>query len=62
MFMNISDKYGEHVAVTVKDYRELNPEGEFYESVRCYDGDMEDVIVEYDSVPTIVAVITCMYM
>lgn len=27
--MNVSERYGEHVAVSIADYRELNPDGEF---------------------------------
>lgn len=28
-FINISDEYGDSVPVTLDDYRELNPDGEF---------------------------------
>lgn len=28
-FVNISERYGDAVEVTIDDYRELNPEGEF---------------------------------
>jgi hypothetical protein len=32
MFTNISDRYGDAVEVTVEDYQELNPDGEFQET------------------------------
>ena len=30
---NISERYGENVVVTVRDYMELNPDGQFEEHV-----------------------------
>lgn len=30
-YINISERYGEQVPVTLEDYRELNPEGTFVE-------------------------------
>ena len=29
MFINVSDRYGDQVEVTIKDYQELNPDGNF---------------------------------
>ena len=56
-YFNISEEYGPYVPVTVEDYYDLKPEGSFYKSVRWYDGDMKDVIVEWENgVPEIVAV------
>lgn len=47
MFMNISDRYGDYVPVTIEDYRELNPEGKFSMSLRSHDdGTLYDVIIE----------------
>ena len=39
IYMNISDKYGDNVEVTVEDYQELNPQGDFEER---YDGIYEN--------------------
>ncbi len=31
-FFNTSERYGDYVEVTISDYRELNPEGEFFQT------------------------------
>lgn len=32
-FINIDERYGEQVEVTIADYRDLNPQGEFEQKV-----------------------------
>ena len=32
IYLNISERYGDEVEVTLNDYRELNPEGEFFQT------------------------------
>lgn len=32
IYLNISERYGDKVEVTLNDYRELNPSGEFFQT------------------------------
>lgn len=41
-YINQSERYGEKVEATVSDYKELNPSGEFVETVR----NGKDVIID----------------
>jgi len=51
-FMNTSDKYGDYIQVTIEDYRELNPDGNFEEKLDGIyeDGEMIAVLVENTTV------------
>lgn len=49
-FINESERYGDRVVVTIDDYRELNPDGDFfrtdtgiYESLSDKPGDIEKI-------------------
>ena len=47
MFQNVSDRYGGPEFVTMDDYRDLNPEGDFSMSLQTRDGQLIDVIIEH---------------
>ena len=46
MYINIDERYGENVPVTIEDYKELDPEGEFKEDWAMYGDEWIRVIVE----------------
>lgn len=41
-YINQSERYGEQVEATVSDYKELNPAGEFVETIR----DGKEIIID----------------
>ena len=47
MFQNVSDRYVGPEFVTMDDYRDLNPEGDFSMSLQTRDGQLIDVIIEH---------------